>query len=186
MEPADEALCRRVAGGDEAAFDLLVTRYQRRAWRLAWNIIRDAEDARDVTQEAFIRVYRAAAQFDGRARFSTWFYRILVNVALEHQRRHRWWRAMFASRPDDDDASAIDRQPAPPVDVLAALDREQAVKRLQAAMARLSPQQRAALALQLDDVPTAEIAKVLGCSEATVRVHLHRALATLRRTVEPS
>ena len=178
-------LCRRVAGGEEAAFDLLVTRYQQRAWRLAWNVLRDAEEARDASQEAFVRLYRAASQFGGRAKFSTWFYRVLVNVCLEHRRKGRWWRQVFASAASDDaDASSVEHQPAPAVDVLGALGREQALTRLQAAMARLSPQQRAALTLQLDDVPTEEIAEALRCSEATVRVHLHRALTTLRKTVE--
>ena len=63
MEPSDEALCRRTAAGDAAAFERLVERYQRRAWRLAWSVLGDTEDARDVTQEAFVRVYRAAASF---------------------------------------------------------------------------------------------------------------------------
>jgi RNA polymerase sigma-70 factor, ECF subfamily len=185
VEPSDEALCQRVAGGEEAAFDLLVTRYQQRAWRLAWNVLRDAEEARDASQEAFVRLYRGARQFSGRAKFSTWFYRVLVNVCLEHRRKHRWWRRVFAQVSGDTaEETSVEHQPAPAVDPLGGLAREQALTRLQAAMARLSPQQRAALTLQLDDVPTAEIAEALRCSEATVRVHLHRALVTLRKTVE--
>ena len=78
--PSDEMLCRRIAARDDAAFDLLVTRYQARAYRLAWSLLRDAEDARDVSQEAFIRVWEAADRFRGEARFSTWFYRILLNL----------------------------------------------------------------------------------------------------------
>ena len=81
MEPADEALCERVARRDEAAFELLVSRYQERAYRLAWSILRNAEDARDVSQEAFIRLYETAGTFRGRSKFSTWFYRILVNLS---------------------------------------------------------------------------------------------------------
>ena len=84
MEPADEALCERVARRDEAAFELLVSRYQERAYRLAWSILRNAEDARDVSQEAFIRLYEMAGSFRGRSKFSTWFYRILVNACLDH------------------------------------------------------------------------------------------------------
>ena len=60
MEPPDELLCRRVADKDEVAFDLLVTRYQQRAWRLAWSILRDTEEARDLSQEAFVRLYQTA------------------------------------------------------------------------------------------------------------------------------
>ena len=91
VETSDEALCRRVAQRDDRAFDLLVERYQQRAYRLAWSILRDAEEARDLSQEAFLRLYEAAGSFRGTARFSTWFYRILVNLCLDARRRRRWW-----------------------------------------------------------------------------------------------
>ena len=93
QEISDEMLCRRVAERDEAAFDLLVARYQGRAYRLAWSMVRDAEDARDLSQEAFLRVYRTAGSFRGDARFSTWFYRVLVNLCLDHRRRG-WWQRL--------------------------------------------------------------------------------------------
>jgi len=93
---SDEALCRRIAARDDAAFDVLVARYQARAYRLAWSFLRNAEDARDVSQDAFIRVWEAAERFRGDARFSTWFYRILVNACLDHKRRGRWWALRVA------------------------------------------------------------------------------------------
>jgi len=65
VELSDEVLCRRTAERDEAAFEVLVARYQERAYRLAWSIVRNAEDARDLSQEAFIRLYQAAGRFDG-------------------------------------------------------------------------------------------------------------------------
>lgn len=186
MELSDEALCRRVADRDEAAFDLLVGRYQGRAYRLAWSILRDAEEARDLSQEAFIRLYQAAARFDGRSRFSTWFYRILVNLCLDHRRKHRWWRRLVtaANSGSDPDEPLIERQPAPPRDPLDELGSEQALTRLWGAVDRLSPRQRAALLLQVQEgLLSGEIAAVLNCSEATVRVHLHRALTALRAAV---
>ena len=184
VDPADEALCERVARRDEAAFDLLVSRYQERAYRLAWSILRNAEDARDLSQEAFVRLYEAAASFRGRARFSTWFYRILVNLCLDHRRKHRWWRSTLTSSEGDSEPSLIERQPAPPRDPLEDLGQEESMKQLWTEVDRLSPQQRAALLLQVqEELPTAEIAVVLKCSEATVRVHLHRALAALRKTL---
>lgn len=184
MERSDEELCRRVAEHDEAAFDLLVGRYQDRAWRLAWSVLRDAEEARDVSQEAFVRLYQAAGHFAGRSRFSTWFYRIVVNLCLEHRRR-RWWQRLAAPAAEPERAeSVIERLPAPGIDPVDELDKEQAMKRMWAAVDRLSPRQRAAVTLYAqDELPTNEIAAILRCSEATVRVHLHRALATLRRTM---
>src|SRR5262249_57420790 len=141
--------CGRGRGGEEAACDLRSAGYKRRGWRRPGTVLRAAEGARDASQEAFVRLYRAAGQFGGRAKFSTWFYRVLVNVCLEHRRKHRWWRHIFASAPSDDEAeSSVEHHPAPAVDVLGALDREQALTRLQAAMGQLSPQQRAVVPLQ--------------------------------------
>jgi RNA polymerase sigma-70 factor (ECF subfamily) len=186
QEISDETLCRRVAARDEAAFDVLVARHQGRAFRLAWSLLRNPEDARDVSQEAFLRVYRTAGSFRGDARFSTWFYRILVNLCLDHQRRGRWWSRLLV-RDDgtgDRERPLLDRQPATVADPGDTLGHEQVMARLWAAVERLSPQQRAAILLHVqEELPTSEIADVLKCSEATVRVHLHRAVGALRKLV---
>jgi RNA polymerase sigma-70 factor (ECF subfamily) len=173
-----------VAERDEAAFDVLVTRYQQRAWRLAWSILRDAEEARDISQEAFVRLYQTAGSFAGRARFSTWFYRILVNLCLD-QRRRRWWQRIARNHHEaPTDESLIERLPAERYDPTEGVERERVVKQLWAEVAQLAPQQRAAVLLQVqEELTTREIAEVLRCSEATVRVHLHRALARLRKTM---
>jgi RNA polymerase sigma-70 factor (ECF subfamily) len=190
VEISDEALCQRVAERDEAAFDELVGRYQGRAYRLAWSILRDAEAARDVSQEAFIRLFQSAASFGGRSRFSTWFYRLLVNLCLDQRRKTRWWRQIFAggdgagSLGEDSGETVLDRQPAPSVDPVEGLSRAREIDRLWEAVGTLSPQQRAVVTLQAqEELSTKEIAAILKCSEATVRVHLHRALITLRKTL---
>ena len=190
METSDEELCRRVAGKDEAAFDQLVERYQGRAYRLAWSILRDAEEARDASQEAFIRLYQAAGSFVGRSRFSTWFYRLLVNLCLDRRRKTRWWRQIFAgsdgaTRPDGEPGeSPLERLSAPPDDPVERMGKAESSDRLWAAVGGLSPQQRAVVILQAqEELSTKEIATILKCSEATVRVHLHRALTTLRKTM---
>ena len=186
MDPTDEELCARVASHDETAFDTLVERHQERAYRLAWSIVRDADDARDVSQEAFLRLHRNAHRFESRARFSTWFYRILVNLALDHRRRHRWWHRVLGasgSRGDADEATVIERAAAPDPGPDDDAVRKDTMTRLWQAVDRLSRQQRATVLLQLEGLPTSEIAAVLACSEATVRVHLHRALTTLRKSL---
>ena len=184
---SDETLCRRIAARDDAAFDLLVARYQGRAYRLAWSLLRNAEDARDVSQDAFIRVWEAAGRFRGDARFSTWFYRILVNRCLDHKRRGRWWTRLVAR--DDDpaaDVSAVERQPAPGPDAGDQVSAAQTMARLWDAVQRLSPQQRAAVILHAQEqLSIAEIADVLRVAEPTVRVHLHRAVAALRKDLAP-
>ena len=186
QEISDEALCRRVAGRDEAAFDVLVGRYQARAYRLAWSLLRDAEDARDVSQEAFLRVYRTAGTFRGDARFSTWFYRILVNLCLDHRRRGRWWPRLLMRRDDTSDGAEglLERQAAPLLDPGDTLGREQTMVALWAAVDWLSPQQRVVIVLSVqEELSTGQIASILKCSEATVRVHLHRAVSALRKLV---
>jgi len=184
---SDETLCRRIAARDDAAFDLLVARYQGRAYRLAWSLLRNAEDARDVSQDAFIRVWEAADRFRGDARFSTWFYRILVNRCLDHKRRGRWWTRLVAR--DDDpaaDVSVVERQPAPGPEAGDQVSEAQTMARLWDAVQRLSPQQRAAVILHAQEqLSIAEIADVLRVAEPTVRVHLHRAVAALRKDLVP-
>lgn len=183
---SDEALCARVAARENGAFDELVERYQARAYRLAWSLLRDAEDARDLSQEAFLRVYQSAGRFRGDARFSTWFYRILVNLCLDHRRRRRWWQRAVAQDPDEDQVALVERQPAHEPDPGQRASQEQTMTRLWTAVHRLAPQQRAAVVLSVQEqLSTAEIAAVLQCSEPTVRVHLHRAVQALRRKLGP-
>ena len=186
METSDEALCERVAGHDEGAFDLLVERYQQRAYRLAWSILRNAEDAREMSQDAFIRLWDAAGSFRGRARFSTWFYRLVVNLCLDRRRKNRWWKQVFSheERAEDGEESTLDRQPADTVDPVETLGRERVLAGVWEAAKGLSPQQRAVLALHVqEELPMNDVAEAMGCAEATARVHLHRALAALRATM---
>lgn len=187
MELTDEALCRQVAERQPGAFERLVERYQERAYRIAWSILRDREDARDCSQEAFLKLHESAGSFAGQSRFSTWFYRILVNCCLDHQRRRRGWRRLLARRDSQDDPEPddpLERIAAPPSDPTEALEQDRRISRLWSAVEELSPQQRTAVLLQCrEGLPTREIAAVLNLSEATVRVHLHRAYTALRRRV---
>ena len=183
---SDEALCARVAARDDAAFDELVQRYQARAFRLAWSLVRDPEDARDVSQEAFLRVYQSAARFRGEARFSTWFYRILVNQALDQRRRRRWWQRVMTQDQEEEEVALVERQPALEPDPGERASEEPTMTRLWEAVRQLSPQQRAAIVLSVQEqLSTGEIAAVLDISEPTVRVHLHRAVRALRKTLTP-
>lgn len=186
MGPSDEDLCGRIAERDPQAFDLIVERHQARAYRLACSILGNEADARDVSQEAFIRLYQAAHSFDRRSRFSTWFYRILVNLCIDHHRRNRWWRKFVPlSNPNDDpDAMQIDPPSSDPGPLDEAL-RRQSIERLNGALGKLSPHQRTAVLLQVQQGFTSkEIAAVLSCSENTARVHLHRAITQLRKVLK--
>jgi RNA polymerase sigma-70 factor (ECF subfamily) len=186
VESSDEQLCRAVAERTPGAFDLLVERYQERAYRIAWSIVRDREEAKDCSQDAFIRLHEAAGSFAGQSKFSTWFYRILVNCCLDRQRRRRSWRRLVGWRDrradDPDEPDPVEQAAAPFSDPADTLDTEQRMTRVWAMVDELSPQQRAAVTLSVrEGLATKDIAAVLNVSEATVRVHLHRALSTLRR-----
>jgi RNA polymerase sigma-70 factor, ECF subfamily len=185
VEPSDEELCARVANRDASAFDILVERYQKRAWRLARSMLGNDADANDVSQDAFIRLYESAARFDGRSRFSTWFNRILVNLCIDHYRRNRWWRKFVPlSSPEDSEAPVFDPpspEPGPELETIRGLE----IGRLREALGRLSPNQRAALLLQVQEGSSSrEIAAALNCSENTARVHIHRAIAQLKKELK--
>jgi RNA polymerase sigma-70 factor (ECF subfamily) len=184
VEPSDEDLCRRIAERDANAFELMVDRHQARAYRLAASILGNEADARDVSQDAFIRLFESAGRFDGRSRFSTWFYRILVNLCIDHQRKNRWWRRLAPlATPggDDPDQRSFDppsSEAGPEDDAML----KQSIGRLRSALAKLSPQQRAAVLLRTQEGFTShEIGEVLRCSETTARVHVHRGIAQLRK-----
>jgi len=182
---SDEELCRLVAEHDAAAFEALLDRHQARAFRLACSILGNESDAHDVSQDAFIRLYESAGKFDGRSKFSTWFYRIVVNLCIDHKRRNKWWRKMvpFSTQDDDLDSPPID-PPSPDPGPEAIAISGDAARRLRVALEGLSPTQKAAVLLQSEEgLSSREIAAILKCSESTARVHIHRALAHLKKTM---
>ncbi len=184
-ELTDEELCSRVALGDHGAFEALVDRHQARAYRLAHSLLGSEADARDVSQEAFIRLFQSAGQFDGRARFSTWFYRIVVNRCIDHRRREKSWSRLVPLRGSLDEPGESVDPPSSEEAPDAAAERLESANRLSLALARLSPNQRAAVLLQVQEGLTSrEIAAVLNCSENTARVHIHRGLVVLRRQLK--
>jgi RNA polymerase sigma-70 factor (ECF subfamily) len=186
VESTDEELCRRIAEHDAAAFETLVERHQARTFRLASSILGNEADGRDVSQEAFIRLYEAAHRFDGRSRFSTWFYRIVVNLCIDNKRRNRWWNKIMplSGGLDDSEGAPVDPPSDEPGPELAAI-RSQTGVHLGEALKQLSPSQRAAVLLQVqEDLSSKEIAAVLKCSETTARVHLHRGIAKLTKLLK--
>ena len=86
MKTDDAALIERCRAGDIAAFEPLVEKYRQRVWRLAYNVLRDREEAWDVAQEAFVRAWQALPNFRGQSAFYTWLFRIVMNVASDRAR----------------------------------------------------------------------------------------------------
>jgi RNA polymerase sigma factor (sigma-70 family) len=185
-ELPDEVLCSRVAARDDRAFEALVERYQARAYRLAYSVLGSEADARDVSQDAFIKLFESAGKFSGRSQFSTWFYRIVVNLCIDHKRHYRWWSKIVPLRgslPEGDEAGVepVSSEPGPEAEAM----RHETATELAASFVHLSANQRVAVLLQVQDgLSSREIAEVLRCSESTARVHIHRGLAALKKLLK--
>ncbi len=172
LDREDAALVEAFQRGEESAFTALVIKYRETVYRLARRLLGSHEDGADITQEVFLRAYRALPRFDGRAHLRTWLYRITVNLCLDHQarRRHLWVEL--------EEGTAEAPPQAEPAARAQAAATARAIAR---AVAALPPRQRATVALRLyQDLPYAEIAQILGCSEGTVKATMFAALRRLR------
>ncbi len=167
----DAELVRACLAGDEEAFRALVARYHKRAFWAAFHIVGRVEEARDVVQEAFVRVHRSLSRYDPARSFYTWFYRIVMNLAIDQLRRLRSAAAtsldaLACSLPDPRQEGAAEA---------VAMQREQDA-RVRQALDGLEPHFRSVLVLRdLEGLSCREIAPILGLSHATTRWRLHRA-----------
>jgi len=173
-------LIRAAVEGDLGAFDELVLRKRERVIRIAFQVTGDLEEAKDVAQAVFLRLWRVLRRFDPGRRFDTWLYRMTVNLAIDQLRTHGP-KGIFEPLPSDPALPAPSARFGPEQSLdLAALQR--AFLRL---AARLAPKQRAAFVLrEIDGLETAEVARILGVRESTVRNHLHQARRILRAGLE--
>src|SRR5215471_2951568 len=162
-DPDSEALARAARGGDLDAFEGLVRRYQRRVYALAYQHLRDPDEAQDLAQEVFVRLYRNLDRYDPARPFEPWFWRLAVNVAASYRRRRR----TVAELPDVAAAEVPGREETMP---------------LERALADLSEDLRLPVLLHYYlDLPLDEIAGAMGLSLSAVKSRLHRARAILRR-----
>jgi RNA polymerase sigma-70 factor, ECF subfamily len=185
-DPGDETLAARAAGGDEAAFEEIVTRYQARVFRLARRLTGSEDDAADVLQETFLQVYRGLAGFRGESRFGTWLYRVATNAALmlRRARSRRPAESLEAFLPRFDAAGVHAATPAQlqvaaQADLL--IDRQVLAQKALAGIERLPDLYREAFVLRdLEEMTTDEVARILDLEPAAVRQRVHRARLMLR------
>ena len=158
----------RARQGDRQAFAGLVRRYQRRVYSAALHILGNHGDADDVTQEAFIRVYRSLNRFDQRYNFYTWLYRIVVNLAIDHLRKRKKHEAVSLDEfPVDPE---VDVNPAKP---LANAELREQIERV---LNTLPPKYKTVIILRdVHELSCEEIAKIINCTNATTRWRLHKA-----------
>lgn len=182
----DDELVAQLRQGSEAAFRLLVERYQDRVYRTAFSLLRSAEEAEDVTQEVFVEVYQTIRSFRGEAALSTWLYQLATSRALQHRRRARAKKrfAYLTSLLGFD--NQVLHEPPDHAHPQALLEGEQQLQLLLACIGRLPEQQQVAFTLRHEqELSYAEIAAVLGSSVAAVESLLFRARQTLRRHLQP-
>jgi RNA polymerase sigma-70 factor, ECF subfamily len=187
----EQGLVRKAQAGDRLAFEELVHRYDRDVLRLALNLVRRPEDARDIYQEGFLRAYRNLHRFRFECSFYTWLYRIVTNVALDHLRRRATRREDQAPALPDQDGSAprdfFDRQP----ELKASANPEKQLlgqelgRHIEEAMKRLSPRERMVFEMKHHQgLRLRAIGDLLGTSEDTVKNSLFRATRKLRATLD--
>lgn len=184
---ADQALVERVQSGDKQAFGLLVAKYQRKLMRLVLRLVRDPAEAEDVTQEAFVKAYRALPDFRGESAFYTWLYRIGVNTAKN------WLiangrRAPTSTETDSEEAEGFEegellRDADTPERLLMS---RQIADTVNAAMASLPEELRTAITLrEIEGLSYEEIAQTMGCPIGTVRSRIFRAREAIALKLRP-
>src|SRR5262245_5324848 len=185
MTWTDEGLVARSISGDSDSFNELILRWERPIYALAYRTIGREEDARDVCQETFLRAFRALPGFRGQAKFSSWLYRIALNLCRDWVRRER--RAPVVQPPEHIDLMELSAQTEPSEsieDLVARRDQARAVER---AMQLLSAEQRTAIVLkEYHGLTFQEIADVVGCPLSTVKTRLYQGLTVLRRELVKS
>ena len=181
---SDEELVVRATAGDLDSFNQLVSRWERPIYALAYRTLGREEEARDVVQEAFLRAYRGLRGFKGEAKFSSWLYRITLNLCRDWIRRER--RAAIVQLPEGADPMELADERAAPVESVEDLVARREMSRAVAqAMAELPEEQRAAILLkEYHGLTFQEIADMLDCPLSTVKTRLYQGLSVLRRRLE--
>ena len=180
MASTDEELVARSIGGDLDSFNQLVLRWERPIFALAYRVIGREEDARDVAQEAFLRAFRALGGFKGQAKFSSWLYRITLNLCRDWMRRER--RTPIAQAPEGVDLIELAGETAPSESIEELVARKQLGRAVEKAMKLLPEDQRTAIILkEYHGLTFQEIADMLDCPLSTVKTRLYQGLSVLRK-----
>lgn len=176
-----EDTIQRAAEGDQAAWDTIVSTYWRKVFNVAYRFVGSYDEAEDLTQDIFLKVFRSLSTFDRRANFQTWLISVSRNFCIDRYRSGRRDRQVFAREVD---ASTVQAEaPGPSAD--ARVDRQDRVALLREALKALSPTLRTAVLLRdIHELSYQEIAQQLGVAEGTVKSRINRGRAELARQIE--
>jgi RNA polymerase sigma-70 factor (ECF subfamily) len=179
----DKALVRAAQRGDMAAFEELVARHRDKIYARAYTMMRNEDEALDLSQEAWVKGWQRLRQFQGESSFGTWMTRIVINLCLDHLRKHKRQRTESLDEINEE-AGGVERQmPVVTVNPTEGLERGELRQRIDGALGQLSYQHRTVLVLhEFEELEYKQIAKVMGCSIGTVMSRLfyaRRKLAAL-------
>jgi RNA polymerase sigma-70 factor (ECF subfamily) len=185
MLATDEELVTRATAGDLDSFNQLVARWERPIYALAYRTLGREEDARDVVQDAFLRAFRGLKGFKGEAKFSSWLYRITLNLCRDWIRKQRRAPLIQVPEGDGDAIDMAEQLPSPDESVEDLVARRQMSDAVARAMADLPEEQRSTILLkEYHGLTFQEIAEMLDCPLSTVKTRLYQGLTVLRRRLE--
>ncbi|MDP3461372.1 MAG: RNA polymerase sigma factor [Bacteroidales bacterium] len=177
---SDEELVREITSGNDAAFMALMDKYQRQVFRTVMGFVHTKEDAEEITQDIFIRVFKSLNTFQGKSEFSTWLYRITVNTSLNFIRRTGKNRLLQSL----ETIFSLRSEEKTPLEELESAERD---RRIRKAIDSLPEQQRMAFVLnRYEELPQKKIAAVMNRSEGAVEQLLQRAKENLKKKLGPS
>ncbi len=177
---AIETLIERCLGGDQTAWDAVVRLYRRKVFNIAYQFVGGHEEAEDLTQEIFLKVFKSLDTFDRRANFQTWLISVSRNLCIDHYRSVRRERATIDRTVDASDLAPASRDPGP----MAALEQRDRLTLLREALAALpEPLREAVLMRDIHELSYQEIADRLGLPEGTVKSRINRGRTGLARRI---
>jgi len=178
---SDKILLDQLRAGHPGAFEQLVAKQASRLINLAYRLVGNRAEAEEIAQEGFLRLHRSLDSFRGDCSLSSYLYRIVSRLAIDHLRREKLRRKLFFFRRQEDDVDPVDMAADTGASPRDNLQSKETGKRLLAALDLLSARQRAVFVLRHQEgLPLKEIAATLGLEEGTVKTHLHRAVRALR------
>lgn len=177
-ESDDRQLVESIRSGDATAFEKLVRRKTSKVYGLCYRVIGNAEDAKDVSQLAFLKLWENIDKYDSRYAFDTWLYRMVTNVAIDFLRNRQSREAAVNST-----LRLVKKVTEAEQGI--SFQRKEVENVFREVSASLSPKQKAIFVMrEMEDLPSAEISKILGCRESTVRNHLFNARKIMRIQLE--
>ncbi len=169
----DKSLVRAAQKGDLIAFEELVARHRDKIYARAYSMMRNEEDAIDLSQEAWVKAWQRLKQFQGESSFGTWMTRIVINLCLDQLRRHKRQRAESIEAMDEESGGVERHMPVVTVNPTERLERVELRQRIDQALSQLSEAHRTALVLcEFEGMEYKEIAKAMECSIGTVMSRL--------------